>query len=166
MPFLRYFNGSMSCNMLKFSVHCCPAEINQKLQFFSCGHIASTPCWWHDLSLFEIGGIPVLDYDTRNKRTCCFLCLFVTSSSWQGTLHNDKTSNATYCVYSSDVATGYGVGSFLFLLSSESLVMGVTKCMCFGRPLLPGGNRAWTIIYFVSSWWELWCSMGIRRPGV
>ncbi|XP_044488018.1 uncharacterized protein LOC123212858 [Mangifera indica] len=60
--------------------------------------------------------------------------------------------NATYCVYSSDVATGYGVGAFLFLLSGESLLMGVTKCMCFGRPLAPGGNRAWTIIYFVSSW--------------
>lgn len=30
--------------------------------------------------------------------------------------------------------------------------MGVTKCMCFGRPLSPGSNRAWTIIYFVSSW--------------
>ncbi|KDO76995.1 hypothetical protein CISIN_1g029184mg [Citrus sinensis] len=60
-------------------------------------------------------------------------------------------SNATYCVYSSDVATGYGVGAFLFLLSSESLLMGVTKCMCFGRPLAPGGNRAWTIIYFMSS---------------
>ncbi|KAK1552311.1 hypothetical protein Q3G72_014277 [Acer saccharum] len=60
--------------------------------------------------------------------------------------------NATYCVYTSDVATGYGVGAFLFLLSSESLLMGVTKCMCFGRPLAPGGNRAWAIIYFVSSW--------------
>ncbi|KAJ0039170.1 hypothetical protein Pint_21958 [Pistacia integerrima] len=61
-------------------------------------------------------------------------------------------NNATYCVYSSDVATGYGVGAFLFLLSGESLLMGVTKCMCFGRPLAPGGNRAWTIIYFISSW--------------
>uniref|UniRef100_A0A2P2JAJ3 Uncharacterized protein MANES_06G068300 n=1 Tax=Rhizophora mucronata TaxID=61149 RepID=A0A2P2JAJ3_RHIMU len=60
--------------------------------------------------------------------------------------------NATYCVYNSDVATGYGVGAFLFLLSSESLLMGVTRCMCFGRPLSPGGNRAWSIIYFVSSW--------------
>lgn len=69
-----------------------------------------------------------------------------------GTLHKDETSNATYCVYSSDVATGYAVGAFLFLLSSESLLMGVTKCMCFGRPLAPGGSRAWTIIYFVSSW--------------
>ncbi|KAL3830911.1 hypothetical protein ACJIZ3_019713 [Penstemon smallii] len=69
-----------------------------------------------------------------------------------GTLHKDEVTNQTYCVYHSDVATGYGVGAFLFLLSSESLLMGVTKCMCFGRPLAPGGNRAWTIIYFVTSW--------------
>ncbi|XP_042494707.1 uncharacterized protein LOC122074008 [Macadamia integrifolia] len=64
----------------------------------------------------------------------------------------DGNINMTYCVYDSDVATGYGVGSFLFLLSSESLLMGVTRCMCFGKPLAPGGNRAWSIIYFVSSW--------------
>ncbi|XP_051122234.1 uncharacterized protein LOC127245417 [Andrographis paniculata] len=63
----------------------------------------------------------------------------------------DEATNKTYCVYNSDVATGYGVGAFLFLLSSESLLMGVTRCMCFGRPLTPGGNRAWTIIYFISS---------------
>ncbi|KAF9588584.1 hypothetical protein IFM89_013436 [Coptis chinensis] len=61
-------------------------------------------------------------------------------------------SNATYCIYKSDIATGYGVGSFLFLLSSQSLLMGITKCMCFGRPLAPGGNRAYSIIYFISSW--------------
>ncbi|CAH9081975.1 unnamed protein product [Cuscuta epithymum] len=30
--------------------------------------------------------------------------------------------------------------------------MGVTKFMCFGRPLFPGSNRAWTIIYFCLSW--------------
>ncbi|KAA8532708.1 hypothetical protein F0562_032741 [Nyssa sinensis] len=41
-----------------------------------------------------------------------------------GMIHKVENSNATYCVYSSDVATGYA----------------------------PGGNRAWTIIYFVSSW--------------
>ncbi|KAI3729481.1 hypothetical protein L6452_18141 [Arctium lappa] len=69
-----------------------------------------------------------------------------------GTIRTDNVTNSTYCVYDSDVATGYGVGAFLFLLSGESLLMGVTKCMCFGRPLAPGGNRAWTIIYFTSSW--------------
>ncbi|KAL3578495.1 hypothetical protein D5086_019999 [Populus alba] len=68
-----------------------------------------------------------------------------------GHIEKDAT-NATYCVYNSDVATGYGVGAFLFLLSSESLLMGVTRCMCFGRSLAPGGDRAWSIIYFVSSW--------------
>ncbi|XP_050226063.1 uncharacterized protein LOC126675462 [Mercurialis annua] len=60
--------------------------------------------------------------------------------------------NVTYCVYNSDVATGYGVGGFLFLLSGESLLMGVTRCMCFGRALAPGGDRAWSIIYFIASW--------------
>lgn len=69
-----------------------------------------------------------------------------------GHTQEDPVTNRTYCVYNSDVATGYGVGAFLFLLSGESLLMGVTRCMCFGRPLAPGGNRAWSIIYFVSSW--------------
>ncbi|CAH1424736.1 unnamed protein product [Lactuca virosa] len=68
-----------------------------------------------------------------------------------GTIRTDNATNSTYCVYDSDVATSYGVGAFLFLLSGESLLMGVTKCMCFGRPLAPGGNRAWTIIYFTFS---------------
>ncbi|KAF8670951.1 hypothetical protein HU200_050220 [Digitaria exilis] len=62
------------------------------------------------------------------------------------------SSNTTFCVYDSDIATGYGVGAFLFLLSGHSLLMGVTRCMCFGAPLAPGGSRAWSIIYFTSSW--------------
>uniref|UniRef100_A0ACD6AIJ4 Uncharacterized protein n=1 Tax=Avena sativa TaxID=4498 RepID=A0ACD6AIJ4_AVESA len=61
-------------------------------------------------------------------------------------------NNSTYCSYDSDISTGYGVGAFLFLLSGQSLLMGVTKCMCFGQPLAPGGSRAWSIIYFASSW--------------
>lgn len=69
-----------------------------------------------------------------------------------GSVVTDERTNSTYCVYDSDIATGYGVGSFLFLISGQSIVMGVTKCMCFGIPLAPGGNRAWTIIYFASSW--------------
>ena len=76
---------------------------------------------------------------------------------WQGNVILDESTNSTYCSYSSDVATGYGVGGFLFLLSSESLLMGVTKCMCFGRPLAPGNSRAWTIIYFFLSWWGYLC---------
>ncbi|KAI3962152.1 hypothetical protein MKW98_005783 [Papaver atlanticum] len=69
-----------------------------------------------------------------------------------GSIVKDPKTDDSYCVYNSDVATGYGVGAFLFLLASESLLMGITKCMCFGRPLAPGSNRAWSIIYFASSW--------------
>ncbi|RZC63710.1 hypothetical protein C5167_025471 [Papaver somniferum] len=69
-----------------------------------------------------------------------------------GSIVKDPKTNDSYCVYNSDVATGYGVGAFLFLLASESLLMGITKCMCFGRPLAPGSNRAWSIIYFACSW--------------
>ncbi|MQL74693.1 hypothetical protein Taro_007064 [Colocasia esculenta] len=64
--------------------------------------------------------------------------------AFNGTIMVDSSNaNYTFCVYDSDVATGYGVGAFLFLFSSESLLMTVTKCMCFGRPLTPGSNRAW-----------------------
>ncbi|PPE00579.1 hypothetical protein GOBAR_DD02401 [Gossypium barbadense] len=81
------------------------------------------------------------------------LCLgFKVWGHFHGTVVKDDITNSTYCVYNSDAATGYGVGAFLFLLSGESLLMGVTKCMCFGRPLAPGSDRAWSIIYFVSSW--------------
>jgi hypothetical protein len=37
--------------------------------------------------------------------------------------------------------------------------MGVTRCMCFGAPLAPGGSRAWSIIYFASSWLFLFCAL-------
>ncbi|KAE8668236.1 putative Clavata3/esr-related 43 [Hibiscus syriacus] len=88
----------------------------------------------------------------RSVRSVGFQSEFLLGFAWMGTVVKDNISNATYCVYNSDVATGYGVGAFLFLLSGESLLMGVTKCMCFGRPLVPGSDRAWSIIYFVLSW--------------
>ncbi|CAM8950768.1 unnamed protein product [Rhodiola kirilowii] len=87
---------------------------------------------------------------------CSVLCLLVNCFAVvglvSGHVFEDMVTNSSYCVYNSDVATGYGVGSFLFLLSSQSLLMGVTRCMCFGRPLTPGSDRAWSIIYFMSSW--------------
>ncbi|KAH9306803.1 hypothetical protein KI387_011207, partial [Taxus chinensis] len=65
---------------------------------------------------------------------------------------DEVNNDITFCVYDSDIATGYGVGAFLFLLLAEGLIMGVTKCMCCGGALTPGGSRAWAIIYFLSSW--------------
>ncbi|KAH9325358.1 hypothetical protein KI387_005536 [Taxus chinensis] len=64
----------------------------------------------------------------------------------------DSDSTYTYCVYDSDISTGYGVGAFLFLLLSQVLIMGVTRCLCCGRSLRPGGSRAWSIVLFIATW--------------
>lgn len=62
----------------------------------------------------------------------------------------DATSS--YCVYESDIATGLGVGSLLFLLASQLLIMVVSRCLCCGRALKPGGSRAWAIALFITCW--------------
>nr|CAD1844367.1 unnamed protein product [Ananas comosus var. bracteatus] len=49
----------------------------------------------------------------------------------------DSEKNYTYCVYDSDIATGYGAGALLFLLLSQIVVMGASKCFCCGRSLRP-----------------------------
>ncbi|KAL3851294.1 hypothetical protein ACJIZ3_013176 [Penstemon smallii] len=57
-----------------------------------------------------------------------------------------------YCVYDTDIATGYGVGSFLFLLASQLLIMVASRCLCCGRALAPGRSRAWAIVLFITCW--------------
>ncbi|KZV46354.1 hypothetical protein F511_07906 [Dorcoceras hygrometricum] len=64
----------------------------------------------------------------------------------------DSEINYNYCVYDSDIATGYGVGAFLFLMASQILIMVTTKCFCCGEPLKPGGSRAFAVLLFVICW--------------
>ncbi|XP_011625630.1 uncharacterized protein LOC18423122 isoform X2 [Amborella trichopoda] len=64
----------------------------------------------------------------------------------------DRDKEYTYCVYDSDIATGYGVGAFLFLFISQILVMAASKCFCCGRSLRPGGSRAWALVLFIACW--------------
>ncbi|PKU64213.1 uncharacterized protein LOC110112558 [Dendrobium catenatum] len=64
----------------------------------------------------------------------------------------DAENNYTYCVYDSDIATGYGVGALLFLMVSQAVVAVATKCLCCGRALHPGGPRFCALILFLSSW--------------
>ncbi|XP_039139158.1 uncharacterized protein LOC120276472 [Dioscorea cayenensis subsp. rotundata] len=68
------------------------------------------------------------------------------------TVQPDSEKNYDYCVYDSDIATGYGVGALLFLLASQVLVMAVSKCFCCGRALHPGGSRACALILFLTCW--------------
>lgn len=60
--------------------------------------------------------------------------------------------SSSYCQYDSDIATGLGVGSLLFLFSSQLLIMAASKCLCCGKALKPGGSRAWAIVLFITCW--------------
>ncbi|KAK6917512.1 DESIGUAL/Modifying wall lignin-1/2 [Dillenia turbinata] len=61
-------------------------------------------------------------------------------------------SDRNYCVYDSDIATGLGVGSFLFLMASQLFIMIASRCLCCGRGLRPSASRAWAIILFITCW--------------
>lgn len=64
----------------------------------------------------------------------------------------DDQKEHNYCVYDSDIATGYGVGALLFLMASQVLIMAASRCFCCGRSLTPGGSRAWAVILFIICW--------------
>ncbi|KAL3519700.1 hypothetical protein ACH5RR_017849 [Cinchona calisaya] len=64
----------------------------------------------------------------------------------------DKNDTSTYCVYKSDIATGLGLGALFCLLASQLLIMFVSRCLCCGRSLRPGRQRAWAIILFITCW--------------
>ncbi|KAK4744298.1 hypothetical protein SAY87_010610 [Trapa incisa] len=68
------------------------------------------------------------------------------------TIIQDKEKEYNYCQYDSDIATGYGVGAFLFLMVSQAIVMAVTRCFCCGKSLGPSSSRAWAIILFITCW--------------
>ncbi|XP_042518883.1 uncharacterized protein LOC122092709 [Macadamia integrifolia] len=64
----------------------------------------------------------------------------------------DSELNYDYCVYDSDIATGFGVGAFLFLMASQVLIMVASRCFCCGKALSPSGSRAWAVILFITCW--------------
>lgn len=82
------------------------------------------------------------------------LCVGLTllfSPSLQARVATD--ANFNYCVYESDIATGLGVGSFLFLMASQLLIMAATRCLCCGRALRPSRSRVWAIVLFITCWY-------------
>ncbi|KAL9383288.1 hypothetical protein Peur_023611 [Populus x canadensis] len=68
------------------------------------------------------------------------------------TVQPDTEKDYSYCIYDSDIATGFGVGAFLFLMASQVLIMFASKCFCCGKPLSPGGSRAWAVILYITCW--------------
>lgn len=86
------------------------------------------------------------DYDTVS-----FVLLYIPFVN-QASVVSDSEKNYSYCVYDSDISTGYGVGALLFLLLSQVLVMVYSRCFCCGRVLKPGGSRACALILFLFCW--------------
>uniref|UniRef100_A0A0E0EAY1 Fiber protein Fb34 n=2 Tax=Oryza TaxID=4527 RepID=A0A0E0EAY1_9ORYZ len=70
----------------------------------------------------------------------------------QATVTPDSEKLYDYCVYDSDIATGYGVGALLLLAAAQAVVMLASKCFCCGRGLKPGGSRACALILFLFAW--------------
>ncbi|KAJ7557933.1 hypothetical protein O6H91_04G016500 [Diphasiastrum complanatum] len=68
------------------------------------------------------------------------------------TIQYDYGSEITVCKYTKDVATGLGVGAFLFLLLGQVLITGFTRCLCCSTALRPGSARVFAIIFFIFSW--------------
>lgn len=65
---------------------------------------------------------------------------------------DDSEKLYKYCSYDSDIATGYGVGAFLFLLASQVIIMVASRCFCCGKALSPSGSRACAVILFIICW--------------
>ncbi|KAG8364967.1 hypothetical protein BUALT_Bualt18G0053600 [Buddleja alternifolia] len=65
---------------------------------------------------------------------------------------SDNEDYYNYCVYDSDIATGYGVGAFLFLMVSQIIIMAASRCFCCGNPLKPGSSRACAVLLFIICW--------------
>ncbi|KVH99111.1 hypothetical protein Ccrd_022683 [Cynara cardunculus var. scolymus] len=57
-------------------------------------------------------------------------------------VQQDPEKDYNYCVYDSDISTGYGLGAFFLLLASQILIMVVSRCFCCGKALNPTGSRA------------------------
>ncbi|RAL40951.1 hypothetical protein DM860_008649 [Cuscuta australis] len=67
-------------------------------------------------------------------------------------IETNKVENYDYCVYESDISTGYGVGAFLLLLACQALVMVASRCFCCGKALRPGGSRSCALLLFFLCW--------------
>ncbi|XP_059671145.1 uncharacterized protein LOC132316687 [Cornus florida] len=78
--------------------------------------------------------------------------LAIAAEQRRSTANISTDANNSYCIYDSDIATGLGVGSLLFLLASQLLIMVASRCLCCGKGLRPGGPRAWAIVLFITCW--------------
>ncbi|KAJ1380781.1 hypothetical protein SESBI_45748 [Sesbania bispinosa] len=49
----------------------------------------------------------------------------------------DEYDDRTFCVYTTDASTVYGLAAFVLLLLSHAVLNAVTRCLCCGKGLSP-----------------------------
>lgn len=64
----------------------------------------------------------------------------------------DKYDERTYCRYTTDASTAYGLSAFGLLLISQTVLNGVTKCLCFGKGMMGGRSTTCAVFFFIFSW--------------
>ncbi|KAL8531739.1 hypothetical protein ACS0TY_008368 [Phlomoides rotata] len=64
----------------------------------------------------------------------------------------DEYDEKTYCAYATDASTVYGLAAFGLLLVCQTLIHGVTKCLCLGRGMMGGRSTTCAIVFFIFSW--------------
>ncbi|KAL3824100.1 hypothetical protein ACJIZ3_020129 [Penstemon smallii] len=64
----------------------------------------------------------------------------------------DQYDERTYCMYDTDASTVYGLSAFGLLLISQTLVNGVTRCLCFGKGMMGGSSTNCAVFFFTFSW--------------
>ncbi|KAJ6770453.1 hypothetical protein OIU79_021156 [Salix purpurea] len=101
-------------------------------------------------SIFLVNLLLVMCTKSRHSSVVSVVPGFLDNT--EATVHQDEEVNYNYCKYDSDIATGFGVGAFLFLMASQVLIMFASKCFCCGKPLRPGGSRACAVILFITCW--------------
>ncbi|KAB2007388.1 hypothetical protein ERO13_D10G024300v2 [Gossypium hirsutum] len=78
--------------------------------------------------------------------------LAVAAEQRRSTATVGNNGKESYCVYDKDIATGLAVGSFLFLLLGQILIMVASRCLCCGKAMKPSGSRAWAVVLFITCW--------------
>ncbi|XP_027365740.1 uncharacterized protein LOC113872407 [Abrus precatorius] len=64
----------------------------------------------------------------------------------------DEYDDRTFCVYTTDASTVYGLAAVALLLLSHAVLNAVTRCLCCGKGLVSGCSATCAVISFVLSW--------------
>lgn len=96
--------------------------------------------------------IPILVIVTSLHLVAFFLAVGAEQRRSTGKVVPDEYDELTYCVYGTDASTAYGLSAFILLLISQTMVNGVTKCLCFGRGMMGGRSTSCAVLFFIFSW--------------